>query len=97
MVAGARAELHERMKRKPDWAGAPSSSARPSSTWWMVGTAEYQLTPWARAVGQKALALKRGGTTTVAPADSEERVAPMSPWTWKRGMTTSPTSVGPSA
>src|SRR4051812_9465486 len=63
MVDGARAELHERMKRKPLLCGAPSASARLSSTWWIVGTAEYHVTRCALAVGQKVLALNRGGTT----------------------------------
>src|SRR5262249_56466469 len=62
-VDGARAELHERMKRKPLWRGAPSASARLSSTWWIVGTAEYHVTRCAWAAGHEAPTLKREGTT----------------------------------
>ena len=50
MVAGARAELHERAKRSPVAPdGGASWSARASRIWWMVGTAEYQVARVARA------------------------------------------------
>ena len=55
-VDGASAELHERMNLKLEW-GARSSSARSSNTWWMVGTAEYQVAAVFSWMLQKAPAL----------------------------------------
>src|SRR5438876_7979871 len=76
------AALQERMKRKPDCAGRASLSARVSRIWWIVGAAEYQVTRYARATGQKVLALKRGGVTIVPPAYKGASVEPTRPWTW---------------
>jgi len=45
MVAGASAALHERAKRSGVAPAGGASAARASRTWWIVGTAEYHVTP----------------------------------------------------
>ena len=88
MVAGARAELHERMNRRPSApAGRTPSRTRANNICWIAGTAEYQVARCLWTIGQKANALNAGGTTTVAPTDNEERTAPTSPCTWNSGIT----------
>ena len=47
----------------------------------MVGTAEYQVTPYLAAVCQNAPAENFAGTTTAPPVCSVDRVAPIRPWT----------------
>ena len=93
---GRSADEQERAKRR-ECAGGGSVSARETSTWWIVGTAEYHVAPWRTASSQNALALKRGGVTTVPPECSVASVDASRPWTWKSGMTQRLTSSGVSA
>src|SRR3712207_5256392 len=93
MIAGERAELQERMKRSPSAPGGVSPSReRARRSWWMEGTAEYQVAPWVATWGQKPRGSKRAGTTTVPPERKVERAEAIKPWTWKRGITQRETS-----
>ena len=67
--------------------------ALPSNALCMLGTAENQVAPCSRAIGQKLKALKRGGTTTVPPDRNVDIVEATRPWMWKSGMTHSATSL----
>ena len=60
----------------------------------MVGTAEYQVELVSDCCCQKELAENLPGTTTVPPELRVDRHAPMSPWTWKSGITISDVSSG---
>ena len=92
-MAGERAELQERMKRSVSApAGRSPDRERARSSWWMVGTAEYQVARWAAATGQKPSGSNRVGTTTVPPERKVDRVEAIRPWTWNSGMTQSETS-----
>ena len=53
---------------------------------WIVGTAEYQVAPWAAQSLQNALAEKRRGAITQPPEPSVASVEATSPWTWKSGI-----------
>ena len=53
---------------------------------WIVGTAEYQVAPWAAHSAQNALAEKRRGAITQPPEPSVASVEATSPWTWKSGI-----------
>ena len=53
----------------------------------MVGTAENQVAPCSVVSAQNALALNRGGTSTVPPDAKAASVEARRPWTWNRGMT----------
>ena len=71
MTCGGSDALHERMNRSldaPAGLGAPGLT-RASSSWWMVGTAEYQVAPTSCATPQKDSGLNLAGTTTVPPVD----------------------------
>src|SRR5436305_5849576 len=99
MTPGDSAELQERMKRSPSLPSgrAPPAPPRDSNSWWMVGTAEYQVAPCALASGQKPSGLKRPGTTTVPPERKVDSVEATSPCTWNSGITHSETSADVSA
>ena len=98
---GGSAALHERMKRsfsvpaglRPD----VGSAARARSSWCSVGTAEYHVMPWSRAMRQNDSGLNFAGTTTVPPVASVASVDATRPWTWNSGITHSDTSSATSA
>ena len=63
-----------------------SPPERESSSWWIVGTAEYQVTLLSRTVRQKESGLNLPGTTMVPPERSVEIVEATRPCTWKSGI-----------
>jgi hypothetical protein len=77
-TAGASDAEHERMNRGAP-VGAPSLSALIKRTWWIVGTAVYQVARCSRKSGQKAEAEKRGGIISVPPETSVDKAAPINP------------------
>ena len=54
-------------------------AALPTSSWWMVGTAEYHVTRWSRTVRQNDSGLNLPGTITVPPESSVDMVDATSP------------------
>ena len=60
----------------------------------MVGTAEYQVTPWSRTMRQNESGLNCAGTTTVPPVEKVASVDATRPCTWNSGITHSETSLG---
>jgi hypothetical protein len=72
--------------------GFTPALVRARRTWWIVGTAEYQVTRCSLTVDQNDRGLKRDVITTVPPVYSVERVEAINPWTWKRGITQKETS-----
>ena len=87
------------MKRSfsaPAGLAAPGST-RASSSWWIVGTAEYQVAPCSCATRQNDSGLNLPGTTTVPPVASVASVEATRPCTWNSGITHSDTSSGVSA
>ena len=78
--------LHDRMKRSYS---APAGLAEPGSTrarsnWCSVGTAEYHVTAWSRAIRQNDNGLNLPGTTTVPPVARVASVEATRPCAWVR-------------
>src|SRR5947209_4478727 len=81
-VFGPRRELAERMKRSVGIRGPPECDRRQLRTsWWKVGTPEYQVTPCVVANWQRPIASGSGGNTTRPPEASVASTDPISPWT----------------
>ena len=84
------------MKRN-DSRGALSSSARINRTWWIVGTAEYQVPEFSCAMSQKVEAENLNGITSDPPEFRVESAAPIRPCTWNSGITMIEVSSGVSS
>ena len=78
---GASGDEQDRINRRlVRWIGLGRRVARARMAWCMVGTAVYQVGRKWSSHSMKFCAWKPGAHATEAPAASEERTAPTSPW-----------------
>src|SRR5215471_21103749 len=81
------------MKRSVLWTRS-LSRCRARMSWWIVGTDVYHVGRCEVRRRRKPTGLKRGGSTTVPPDAKVDSVQPISPCTWKSGITQSEVSSG---
>src|SRR5215218_8279180 len=95
MTLGGRAALELRMKRSlAFFAASDCLATRVSTSWCMVGTAEYQVGLNSSTQPKNLNASKPGEAMTDAPAAIDDAMQPMRPWMWNKGMTTRQRSAG---
>src|SRR5438094_8045489 len=85
---GGKGADEERIKRsEPCRIVSKRSLALLRTAWWIVGTAVYQVGVSSSIQSKKTAGSKSGAIATLAPADIDERTAPIRPWICNRGMT----------